>query len=37
VYLRKSSGSKRIAKLVDSPSLPDGEAVYQVTENGITD
>ncbi|MFA5745912.1 MAG: DNA repair and recombination protein RadA [archaeon] len=37
IYLRKSSGSKRIAKLVDSPSLPDGEAVYQVTENGITD
>jgi DNA repair protein RadA len=37
IYLRKGSGSKRIAKLVDSPSLPDGEAVYQVTENGITD
>jgi len=37
IYLRKSSGSKRIAKLVDSPSLPDGESVYQVTENGITD
>lgn len=37
IYLRKSSGSKRIAKLVDSPSLPDGEAVYQITENGITD
>jgi len=37
IYLRKGSGSKRIAKLVDSPSLPDGEAVYQITENGITD
>jgi len=37
IYLRKGSGSKRIAKLVDSPSLPDGEAIYQVTENGITD
>lgn len=37
IYLRKSSGSKRIAKLVDSPSLPDGEAVYNLTENGIED
>jgi len=37
IYLRKGSGSKRIAKLVDSPSLADGEAIYQVNEHGITD
>lgn len=37
VYLRKGSGSKRIAKLVDSPSLPDGEAVYNVTGEGLVD
>lgn len=37
IYLRKSKGDKRIAKLVDSPSLPDGEAIYRVTENGIED
>jgi len=37
IYLRKGSGSKRIAKLVDSPSLPDGEAVYQITEKGVVD
>jgi DNA repair protein RadA len=37
VYLRKGSGSKRIAKLVDSPCLADGEAVYKITENGIED
>ncbi len=37
LYLRKSRGEKRIARLVDSPSLPDGEAIYQVTENGIED
>ncbi|MEM0360380.1 MAG: LAGLIDADG family homing endonuclease [Candidatus Diapherotrites archaeon] len=37
LYLRKSKGEKRIAKLVDSPSLPDGEALYQVTEKGIED
>jgi len=37
VYLRKGTGSKRIAKLVDSPSLPDGEAIYNITENGLID
>ena len=37
VYLRKSKEEKRIAKLVDSPSLPDGEAIFKVTESGIKD
>jgi len=37
LYLRKAKAEKRVAKLVDSPSLPDGEAVYKVTENGIED
>ncbi|MBI5554048.1 MAG: DNA repair and recombination protein RadA, partial [Candidatus Diapherotrites archaeon] len=37
LYLRKSKENTRVAKLVDSPSLPDGEAIYQVTENGIED
>lgn len=37
LYLRKSKGDKRIAKLVDSPSLPDGEAIYRITENGVED
>lgn len=37
LYLRKSKGPKRVAKLVDSPSLPDGEAIYQITEKGIED
>ncbi len=37
LYLRKSREDKRVAKLVDSPSLPDGEAIYRVTENGIED
>jgi DNA repair protein RadA len=35
IYLRKSKGDKRIAKLVDSPYLPDGEAVFRVTPEGI--
>lgn len=37
LYLRKSKDDKRVAKLVDSPSLPDGEAIYRVTETGIID
>jgi len=37
-YLRKSSkGPLRIARLESSPSLPDGEAVFKITENGIED
>lgn len=37
MYLRKSKGEKRIARLVDSPNLPDGEAVFSVTTQGIKD
>ncbi|MFB3765324.1 MAG: DNA repair and recombination protein RadA [Methanotrichaceae archaeon] len=37
LYLRKSKGEKRIARLVDSPNLPDGEAVFNVTTDGIKD
>ncbi len=37
LYLRKSKQGQRIARLVDSPSLPEGEALFMVTENGIVD
>ena len=37
IYIRKSKGEKRIARLVDSPHLPEGEAVFRVTMNGIED
>ena len=37
LYLRKSKGEKRIARLVDSPNLPDGEAVFTVTTEGVKD
>jgi len=37
VYLRKGKGSKRIARLIDSPHLPDGEAVFAVTTQGVGD
>jgi DNA repair protein RadA len=37
LYLRKSKGEKRVARLVDSPNLPDGEAVFSVTMEGLKD
>jgi len=37
VYLRKSKGERRIARIVDSPSLPENEAIFGVTGAGIVD
>jgi len=37
MYFRKSKGEKRIARLVDSPCLPDSECIFSVTEKGIGD
>jgi DNA repair protein RadA len=37
LYLRRSKETRRIAKLVDSPNLPDNECVFTVTENGLGD
>jgi DNA repair protein RadA len=37
VYLRKGKESKRIARMVDSPNLPEGEAVFRVMPEGVTD
>ncbi len=37
LYLRKSKEDKRIVRLVDSPSMPEGEAVMKITPNGIKD
>jgi len=37
IYLRKSKGGKRIARLIDSPNLPEAEAVITVSEEGIRD
>lgn len=37
VYLRKTKGDLRIARLVDSPCLPEAEAMFRITERGIED
>lgn len=37
VYLRKSKGERRIARIVDSPLLPENEAIFGLTAVGIVD
>ena len=37
LYLRRGKQGSRVAKLIDSPNLPDNEIVYFVTEAGVTD
>ena len=37
LYLRKSKAGSRIARLVDSPNLPEGEAKFFVTADGLRD
>ncbi|MFP4402735.1 MAG: DNA repair and recombination protein RadA [Nanoarchaeota archaeon] len=37
IYLRKGKKGCRVAKLIDSPNLPDGECSFFVTEEGLKD
>jgi len=37
VYLRKGKKGTRVAKLIDSPNMPEGEAGFYVDETGIKD
>ncbi len=37
LYLRKSKGLTRIARMIDAPHLPEGECVFTVTEGGVGD
>ncbi len=37
IYLRRGKKDSRVAKLIDSPDLPDNECVFFVTEKGIID
>ncbi|MDP3066905.1 MAG: DNA repair and recombination protein RadA [Methanobacteriaceae archaeon] len=37
IWLKKGLAGKRIARLVDSPHLPEGEAVFKIVTEGITD
>ncbi len=37
IYLRKGKKGSRVAKLVDSPNLPEGEASFYVETSGLKD
>ena len=37
MYLRRGKKDSRVAKLIDSPNLPDNETVFFLTEAGIKD
>jgi DNA repair protein RadA len=37
IYLRKGKKGTRVAKLIDSPSMPEGEATFSVETGGLKD
>ena len=37
LYLRKGLKENRICKIYDSPSLPESEAMFSITNEGIDD
>jgi len=37
VFLRKSKGNLRIARIIDSPYLPESETVFTIGEKGVED
>src|SRR3990172_2808180 len=37
MYLRRGKKGSRVAKLIDSPNLPDNECIFFVTEAGVVD
>jgi DNA repair protein RadA len=37
IYLRKGKGDARIARMIDSPNLPEAECVFEVTGDGVGD
>lgn len=37
LHLKKGRDNARVAKLVDSPSMPEGEAQFAITDGGVVD
>ena len=37
IYLRRGKKDSRVAKLIDSPNLPDNETVFMIEEGGLKD
>lgn len=37
IYLRRGKKDSRVAKMIDSPNLPDNETIFYLTEEGLKD
>jgi DNA repair protein RadA len=37
IYLRRSKKDSRVAKLIDSPNLPDNECIFYISLKGVSD
>ena len=37
LFLRKGKGEQRVCKMWDSPCIPEGEAVFQLSDGGVVD
>ena len=37
IYLRRGKAGSRVAKMIDSPNLPENETVFNVTDAGVVD
>lgn len=37
LYLRRGKEGTRICKVIDAPNIQEGEAVFRITENGLSD
>jgi DNA repair protein RadA len=37
MYIRRGKKESRVAKLIDSPNLPDNECLFFISEKGVTD
>ncbi len=37
VFLKKGKGEQRVAKIYDSPLMPEEDAIFQIVNGGIDD
>ena len=37
LFLRKGKGDQRVCKIYDSPTIPESECLFQLSEGGVTD
>ncbi len=37
IYMRRGKKNSRVAKLIDSPNLPDNECIFFISEKGVVD